>query len=118
MDEGKGRPIWKAGSRDSGGRGEILPPPEPGEVPAGRGGGQDAGPVPTLRRAGEWAAGGERTPGTPPEWLSDGAVHLWTPAEETDPAVPPAQGEMRWAEQADRAFRRDSRRYDGGFYLY
>ena len=23
-----------------------------------------------------------------------------------------------WAEQADRAFRRDSRRYDGGFYLY
>ena len=24
----------------------------------------------------------------------------------------------RWAEWADRAFRRDSRRYDGGFYLY
>ena len=23
-----------------------------------------------------------------------------------------------WVEQADRAFRRDSRRYDGGFYLY
>lgn len=27
-------------------------------------------------------------------------------------------GEAGWAEQADRAFRRDSRRYDGGFYLY
>lgn len=26
--------------------------------------------------------------------------------------------ELRWAERADRAFRRDSRRYDGGFYLY
>lgn len=27
-------------------------------------------------------------------------------------------GVLSWAEQADRAFRRDSRRYDGGFYLY
>ena len=27
-------------------------------------------------------------------------------------------GTQSWAEQADRAFRRDSRRYDGGFYLY
>ena len=27
-------------------------------------------------------------------------------------------GEQVWAEQADRVFRRDSRRYDGGFYLY
>ena len=26
--------------------------------------------------------------------------------------------ETGWAEQADRVFRRDSRRYDGGFYLY
>lgn len=25
---------------------------------------------------------------------------------------------LDWAEQADRVFRRDSRRYDGGFYLY
>ena len=25
---------------------------------------------------------------------------------------------LRWAERADRVFRRDSRRYDGGFYLY
>ena len=27
-------------------------------------------------------------------------------------------GALSWAEQADRVFRRDSRRYDGGFYLY
>lgn len=27
-------------------------------------------------------------------------------------------GTPSWAEQADRMFRRDSRRYDGGFYLY
>lgn len=26
--------------------------------------------------------------------------------------------ELDWAERADRVFRRDSRRYDGGFYLY
>ena len=31
---------------------------------------------------------------------------------------PGAWEETRWAEQADRVFRRDSRRYDGGFYLY
>lgn len=29
-----------------------------------------------------------------------------------------AADELSWAEQADRIFRRDSRRYDGGFYLY
>lgn len=29
-----------------------------------------------------------------------------------------SSGDLTWAEQADRAFRRDSRRYDGGFYLY
>lgn len=29
-----------------------------------------------------------------------------------------SNGDLTWAEQTDRAFRRDSRRYDGGFYLY
>ena len=29
-----------------------------------------------------------------------------------------SSGNLTWAEQTDRAFRRDSRRYDGGFYLY
>lgn len=32
-------------------------------------------------------------------------------------SVGPA-GELGWVEEADRVFRRDSRRYDGGFYLY
>ena len=30
----------------------------------------------------------------------------------------PPGGGTDWAQQVDRAFRRDSRRYDGGFYLY
>ena len=30
----------------------------------------------------------------------------------------PPDGALGWAEQADRVFRRDSRRYDGGCYLY
>ncbi len=154
-DRGEGRSAWKAGVGDSGGRREILPPPEPEEVPAGRNGEQNTGPVPAgwgaeaglsadtkapavgpvpADRGAEaglsadtkmpavgsvpaeaWAGGGERTP---PGWLPDGAVRFWTPAEETGTATPSAQGDMRWAEQADRAFRRDSRRYDGGFYLY
>ena len=29
-----------------------------------------------------------------------------------------SSGDLTWAEQTDRAFRRDSRRYDSGFYLY
>ena len=33
-------------------------------------------------------------------------------------ALPLSGGGLDWAQQADRAFRRDSRRYDGGFYLY
>lgn len=132
-DRGEGRSAWKAGVGDSGGRREILPPPEPEEVPAGRNGEQNTGPVPAgwgaeaglsadtkMPAVGSvpaeaWAGGGERTP---PGWLPDGAVRFWTPAEETGTATPSAQGDMRWAEQADRAFRRDSRRYDGGFYLY
>lgn len=36
----------------------------------------------------------------------------------TAPGYPGAGGEQDWAELTDRAFRRDSRRYDGGFYLY
>jgi hypothetical protein len=118
MSEGERRSAWKAGLGDSGGHGEILPPSEPEKVPAGQNGEQDTGPVPAGQGPKEWAGGGDRMPGTPPGWLPDGAVRFWTPAEETGTAAPSAQGDMRWAEQADRAFRRDSRRYDGGFYLY
>lgn len=39
------------------------------------------------------------------------------PGETSEPRLAPG-GEMLWAERADRVFRRDSRRYDGGFYLY
>ena len=118
LDGAEGRAPWEAGLGDGGGREEILRSPEPGEALTGRDGGQDVGPVPTVRPAAEWMAGGERTPGAPSGWLSDGEAQAWTPAEETGPSAPSASGEMRWAERADRAFRRDSRRYDGGFYLY
>lgn len=40
----------------------------------------------------------------------------WQRPGDTEPMRP--SGASNWAEQADRAFRRDSRRYDGGFYLY
>lgn len=114
----EGRAAWEAGPGDGGGREAILQSPEPEEAPTGREGGQDADSVPLGRPAAEWVASGERMPGAPSGWLSAGEVRAWTPAEETGPSAPSASGEMRWAEQADRAFRRDSRRYDGGFYLY
>jgi len=49
-------------------------------------------------------------PGVPGEGRSGGSGFVQNGAS--------AAEELRWAEQADRAFRRDSRRYDGGFYLY
>ncbi len=42
----------------------------------------------------------------------------WSAGDSLERSLPPSGSELRWAEQADRAFRRDSRRYDGGFYLY
>lgn len=118
MSEAEGRAAWEAGPGDGGGREAILQSPELEETQTGREGGQDVGPVPPGRPAAAGVSGGERMPGVPSGWLSDGEVRTWTPAEETGPGLPTASGEMRWAEQADRAFRRDSRRYDGGFYLY
>lgn len=118
LNGAEGRATWEAGPGDGGGQEEILRSPETEEAQIGRNGGQDAGPVPPGRPAAAGVPGGERTPGAPSGWLSDGGVRAWTPAEETGPGLPSASGEMRWAEQADRAFRRDSRRYDGGFYLY
>ena len=118
MSGAERRAAWEVGPGDGGGREAILQSPEPEEVRIGRNGGQDAGPVPLGRPAAAGVSVGERTPGAPSGWLSDGEVRAWTPAEETGPSAPSASGEMRWAEQADRAFRRDSRRYDGGFYLY
>ena len=112
----------------------------------GRDRGRDDGPVPPerleagwlsgeplpARPAAEWIAGGteqaaveaEQTFGRAApvipaaEWIAGGETPARIPAEELRSSAPPASEEMRWAEQADRAFRRDSRRYDGGFYLY
>lgn len=114
----EGRAAWEASLGDSGGQEEILRSSEPEEAQIGRNGGQDVGPVPPGRPAAAGVAGGERMPGAPSGWISGGEAQAWTPAEEIGPGLPSASGEMRWAEQADRAFRRDSRRYDGGFYLY
>lgn len=51
---------------------------------------------------------------SPPQGFTAGPNVTGTPAV-ADFASGGAPG---WAEQADRMFRRDSRRYDGGFYLY
>lgn len=51
--------------------------------------------------------GSAGTAGQSREGEGRSALPLSVPGEELD-----------WAEQADRVFRRDSRRYDGGFYLY
>lgn len=77
-------------------------------------------PVPELSGPGRgsldlaaWTgtAGGGRFPGAGP------AVPAGWSGERSDGQ--PASGmETDWAERADRAFRRDSRRYDGDFYLY
>ena len=69
---------------------------------------ETAGPgelVPSGRGRGRGVSAGSGPRGEPP-WLGRGRWPL---------AV---LGTQDWAEQADRAFCRDSRRYDGGFYLY
>ena len=52
--------------------------------------------------------------GSDPMPLAGGKERLVPGGRELLPSV----GELTLAERADRAFRRDSRRYDGGFYLY
>ena len=60
--------------------------------------------------AGTWSRGGRA-----PFPVDETAPPIWTGpgARASSPA-----GELDRAELVDRAFRRDSRRYDGGFYLY
>ena len=75
------------------------------------------GPGAALRQTG----GSDLRAGT---WSRDGRAPF--PVDETAPPIwtgPGARasspaGELDRAELVDRAFRRDSRRYDGGFYLY
>ena len=146
LNEGARRAAPGVDLEDGAGRGVDPRPAESEKAPVRREGGRDDGPVPPerleagwlsgeplpARPAAEWIAGGteqaaveaERTFGrTAPaipaaEWIAGGETPARIPAEEPRSSVPPASEEMRWAEQADRAFRRDSRRYDGGFYLY
>jgi len=77
--------------------------------------------------AGWGAEAGERgypvsltRPGSPASYpgIAGAAGGDWnSPAGTAGPGAASA-AEPGWVEQADRAFRRDSRRYDGGFYLY
>lgn len=146
LNEGARRAAPGVDLEDGAGRGVDPRPAEPEKAPVRREGGRDDGPVPPerleagwlsgeplpARPAAEWIAGGteqaaveaEQTFGRAApvipaaEWIAGGETPARIPAEEPRASVPPASEEMRWAEQADRAFRRDSRRYDGGFYLY
>ena len=94
---------WADGSIRSGGM-------EPGRsarpAPRRPGGGAGAG-----------SASGRALPGEgwEPDWGRAAAGEGGLPYGRGGPG---AWEETRWAEQADRVFRRDSRRYDGGFYLY
>ena len=61
-------------------------------------------PLPAVR-----TGGGLGPTGSAGEaWRGGGGLEGYAAPEE----------ELRWAERADRVFRRDSRRYDGGFYLF
>lgn len=85
----------------------------------------DPGPSPFLENRESQSrepgrGGGERAP-----WRGTGVAGrppwgTWTAGGGAGETARPSGGDegSRWAEWADRAFRRDSRRYDGGFYLY
>ena len=64
-------------------------------------------------------------PAPPPPWRTRAEQELPLPTppdmDGEQSGLPPSgwdRSDLYWAERADRAFRRDSRRYDGGFYLY
>lgn len=135
LNEGARRAAPGVDLEDGAGRGVDPRPAEPEKAPVPperlEAGWLSGEPLP-ARPAAEWIAGGteqaaveaEQTFGRAApvipaaEWIAGGETPARIPAGEPRSSVPPASEEMRWAEQADRAFRRDSRRYDGGFYLY
>ena len=91
----------------------ALAGPGPGEE--GAGGSWQGGGAWERARPGELplpVRGGGRSPSL------EGGRGSWIPWLEGEGRPAPAFGAQDWAEQADRAFRRDGRRYDGGFYLY
>lgn len=75
-----------------------------------------------LRQADRSAAQAEiLTRGAPAQSTGDRTAaenRAWTAMGRTDPGGTAAGGELETAQRVDRAFRRDSRRYDGGFFLY
>ena len=105
-----GPPPWRQGG-----------PGGPGEGP------QDLSGQERTREPGR-EAGGEGTRERWPLSLPGPADRAGFPDAAGAPAAEPGTGpggtalryggELDWAERADRVFRRDSRRYDGGFYLY
>lgn len=75
-----------------------------------------------LRQADRSAAQAEiLTRGAPAQSAGDRAAvesRAWTAMGRAEPGGTAAGGELETAQRVDRAFRRDSRRYDGGFFLY
>ena len=75
-----------------------------------------------LRQADRSAAQAESlTRGAPAQSAGDRTVvenRAWTAMGRAEPGGTASGGELETAQRVDRAFRRDSRRYDGGFFLY
>ena len=120
-----------AGDADTGGTAVWQTGPAEGRP--GEAGGRDSAAAPRFGEAGDrdsaaaprlGEAGGRDSAAVPPPGPSAQVRMAGSGGTEgtAEPAsaviLPAAAGEAEWAEQADRAFRRDSRRYDGGFYLY
>lgn len=78
-----------------------------------------AGDVSLRRRAGAETSGNYPVslPGTGAAVLPGAAIEAGM-GQNAALAGALSADDARWAERADRVFRRDSRRYDGGFYLY
>lgn len=75
-----------------------------------------------LRQADRSTAQAEiLTRGAPAQTTGDRTAvenRAWTAMGRAEPGGTAAGGELETAQRVDRAFRRDSRRYDGGFFLY
>lgn len=88
----------------------------PGEV---TGAGTEKRALHSAKQAAGWSRaepGAIRRPFNQDSFLSQNGREEEFPSSGREPLQ--SSGDLTWAEQADRAFRRDSRRYDGGFYLY
>lgn len=80
--------------------------------------GEQKGAEAAGRRGGYPVSPGGSRPGTVYPQAAGTPVEAQAPFERNAAVRPSPGGDLGWAERTDRAFRRDSRRYDGGFYLY